>query len=114
MSHRNYGVNFQAESGHHSGGRKTSSLGRKSQQTAGERSGRIISTGHQGTVKWYNAEKGYGFIKLEDGSPDVFVHSSAVVHTGLDLLREGQPLTFDLEYARRNEKDRYAAVNLKL
>lgn len=49
----------------------------------------------KGTVKWFNAEKGYGFITDEDGS-DVFVHFSAIVADGFKTLDEGQEVTFDL------------------
>jgi CspA family cold shock protein len=64
-----------------------------------------------GTVKWFNATKGYGFIQPEDGSADVFVHISAVERAGLGGLNEGQRVTFDLE---RGQKGKMAAVNLKL
>ncbi len=64
-----------------------------------------------GTVKWFNATKGYGFIRPEDGSADVFVHISAVERAGLGGLNEGQRVTFDLE---RVQKGKMAAVNLKL
>ena len=64
-----------------------------------------------GTVKWFNATKGYGFIQPEDGSADVFVHISAVERAGLGGLNEGQQVTFDLE---RGQKGKMAAVNLKV
>ena len=48
-----------------------------------------------GTVKWFNATKGYGFIAPEDGSKDVFVHISAVERSGLGALSEGQRLSFE-------------------
>jgi CspA family cold shock protein len=50
----------------------------------------------QGTVKWFNGQKGYGFIQPDDGSPDVFVHISAVERAGMHSLNEGQKLTFDV------------------
>jgi len=50
-----------------------------------------------GTVKWFNAAKGYGFIEPEDGSKDAFVHISAVERAGLSSLAEGQKVTFDLQ-----------------
>ena len=53
-----------------------------------------------GTVKWFNAQKGYGFIQREDGSKDVFVHVSAVEDSGLGSLREGQKLSFDIQQDR--------------
>ena len=49
-----------------------------------------------GTVKWFNPQKGYGFIEPEDGSGDVFVHMSAVEEAGLVTLNEGQKVTFEL------------------
>jgi CspA family cold shock protein len=63
-----------------------------------------------GTVKWFNAQKGYGFLQPEDGSKDVFVHISAVERAGLPGLREGQKLNFELE---RSQQGRVSAVNLK-
>lgn len=57
----------------------------------------------EGTVKWFNAAKGYGFIEPEDGSRDVFVHISAVERSGLATLQEGQKLSFEL-VAGRNGK----------
>lgn len=54
----------------------------------------------QGTVKWFNAEKGYGFITREDGS-DVFVHFSAIQGEGYKSLEEGQHVTFDVEEEQR-------------
>lgn len=52
---------------------------------------------NNGTVKWFNAEKGYGFISNDDGSGDVFVHFSAIQGTGFRKLEEGQKVTFDTE-----------------
>jgi cold shock protein len=63
-----------------------------------------------GTVKWFNGQKGYGFIEPEDGSKDVFVHISAVERAGMGSLREGQRLSFELE---RGNQGRVSAVNLK-
>lgn len=54
----------------------------------------------QGTVKWFNAEKGYGFITREDGS-DVFVHFSAIQGEGYKSLEEGQHVTVDVEEGQR-------------
>jgi CspA family cold shock protein len=51
----------------------------------------------QGTVKWFNAEKGYGFISPDDGSGDVFVHYSAIGGTGYKTLEEGQRVNFEVE-----------------
>ncbi len=49
-----------------------------------------------GTVKWFNPVKGYGFIQPDDGSNDAFVHISAVERAGLDTLREGQKVSYDI------------------
>jgi CspA family cold shock protein len=63
-----------------------------------------------GTVKWYNAQKGYGFIQPDDGSKDVFVHISAVERAGMSGLNEGQKLSFDLE---RGQQGKSSAINLE-
>ncbi len=63
-----------------------------------------------GTVKWFNGQKGFGFIKPDDGGADVFVHISAVERAGLRTLNEGDKITFDLERDRRSGK--MAASNL--
>ena len=52
-----------------------------------------------GTVKWFNAEKGFGFIAPEDGSPDVFAHYSAITGSGYKSLDENQKVEFDLAFA---------------
>ena len=57
-----------------------------------------------GTVKWFNAQKGFGFIQPQDGSKDVFVHISAVERAGLGALHEGQKLSFELERDQRSGK----------
>ena len=57
-----------------------------------------------GTVKWYDPAKGFGFIRLEDGSNDVFVHASAVDRAGIGNLKEGQLLSFDVERNPKNGK----------
>ena len=64
----------------------------------------------QGTVKWFNGQKGYGFIQPDDGSKDVFVHISAVERSGLGSLNEGQKVSFDLE---RGQQGKTSAVNLQ-
>ena len=64
-----------------------------------------------GTVKWFNAQKGYGFIQPEDGSKDVFVHISAVERSGIGSLYEGQKVSFDVEQDKRTGK--LAACNLQ-
>lgn len=63
-----------------------------------------------GTVKWFNATKGFGFIELGNGEPDVFVHISAVERAGMRSLAEGQKVNFDVEQDRRSGKS--AATNL--
>lgn len=63
-----------------------------------------------GTVKWFNAQKGYGFIGPDDGGKDVFVHISAVERAGLSTLREGQKINFEVE---RGQQGRTSAVNLQ-
>jgi CspA family cold shock protein len=63
-----------------------------------------------GTVKWFNATKGYGFIAPEDGGKDVFLHVSAVERAGLQPPREGQRVAFDLESGRDG---RTSASNLR-
>ena len=57
-----------------------------------------------GTVKWFNGQKGYGFIQPDGGGADVFVHISAVERAGLRALNEGQKVTFELEKDPRSGK----------
>jgi cold shock protein len=64
----------------------------------------------QGTVKFFNATKGFGFIAPDDGSKDVFVHISAVQGSGLEGLKDNQKVSFDTE---RGKDGRVSAVNLK-
>jgi CspA family cold shock protein len=64
-----------------------------------------------GTVKWFNATKGFGFIQPEDGSKDVFVHISAVERAGMHDLHEGQKISYDIVADRRTGKS--SADNLK-
>ncbi|HUC50557.1 MAG TPA: cold-shock protein [Xanthobacteraceae bacterium] len=66
---------------------------------------------NNGTVKWFNAQKGYGFIQPEGGGKDVFVHISAVERAGLRELREGQRVSFEVVTDRKTGKS--AAENLK-
>ena len=63
-----------------------------------------------GTVKWFNTQKGYGFIQPEDGSKDVFVHISAVERSGLGNLAEGQRISYQLE---RGQQGKTSAVDLQ-
>ena len=63
----------------------------------------------KGKVKWFNGNKGYGFIEREDKEKDVFVHSSAVRDAGLRFLNEGDEVTFDVEDGAKGP----AAVNLQ-
>ena len=65
----------------------------------------------QGTVKWFNAAKGFGFIQPDEGGPDAFVHISAVERAGFTTLSEGQKVEFDLVADRRSGKK--SADNLK-
>ena len=64
-----------------------------------------------GTVKWFNSTKGFGFIAPDNGGADVFVHISAVERSGLNGLNEGQKVSFEEE--RDPKKGKTAAVNLK-
>ena len=68
---------------------------------------------NKGTVKWFNATKGFGFISREDGGDDVFVHFSAIQGDGYRELREGQKVNFDLEDDTRNGKGE-RAVNVRV
>jgi cold shock protein len=54
----------------------------------------------QGTVRWFNADKGYGFIAVEGGGPDVFVHFSAITRSGYRSLEEGRSVEFDVTRGR--------------
>ncbi len=58
----------------------------------------------QGTVKWFDGQKGFGFIQPEDGTKDVFVHISAVERAGMRSLNEGQKVSFDLVSDRKTGK----------
>jgi CspA family cold shock protein len=65
-----------------------------------------------GTVKWFNGQKGYGFIQPDDGSKDVFVHVSAVERAGLSYLNEGQKVSYELRADRKSGKS--SADNLRV
>ena len=69
------------------------------------------TTMHTGTVKWFNEQKGFGFISDDDGSGDVFVHFSAIVAEGFKTLAEGQKVTFDVEPDPKNSS-KMRAVNV--
>jgi cold shock protein len=64
-----------------------------------------------GTVKWFNAQKGYGFIQPEGGGPDVFVHISAVERAGMGMLQEGDRISY--EEQRDAKRGKSSAENLK-
>ncbi|MCJ8309197.1 MAG: cold-shock protein [Hyphomicrobiales bacterium] len=66
----------------------------------------------QGTVKFFNAAKGYGFITPDEGEKDIFVHISAVEQSGLASLEEGQKITFDVEPDRKGKGPK--AIDLKV
>jgi CspA family cold shock protein len=66
---------------------------------------------YTGTVKWFNSQKGFGFIQPTNGSHDVFVHISAVERAGMGSLNEGQTLSYDVVADRRSGKS--AAENLR-
>ncbi len=63
-----------------------------------------------GKVKWFNSQKGFGFIQPDDGSKDVFVHISALERAGIPALKDGQAVSFDLA----QERGKTSAANLKL
>ena len=65
----------------------------------------------EGTVKWFNSEKGFGFIAPEDGSKDAFVHATALERAGISGLAEGQKVSYDLESGRDGK---VSAVNLQV
>ena len=85
-----------------SGGGSAGGQGGPQRQLTGEKA--------SGTVKFFNAMKGFGFIQRDDGQPDAFVHISAVERAGIPTLNEGDRLEFELEVDRRGK---YAAVNLQ-
>lgn len=68
---------------------------------------------YSGTVKWFNSEKGYGFISNDDGSDDVFVHFSSIKSEGFKTLNEGQKVTFDMETDPKNSSKK-RAINVNI
>ena len=68
---------------------------------------------NNGTVKWFNAEKGFGFISNDNGGEDVFVHFSAITTKGFKTLNEGQKVTFDTEVDPKNSS-KMRAINVCL
>ena len=66
---------------------------------------------NNGTVKWFNPEKGYGFIANDDGGDDIFVHFSSIVADGFKTLSEGQKVTYDIEADPKNGS-KQRAVNV--
>ena len=68
---------------------------------------------NSGTVKWFNAEKGYGFISIDEGGDDVFVHFSSIMVDGFKTLNEGQKVTFDVEADPKNSS-KMRAVNVHI
>lgn len=68
---------------------------------------------NNGTVKWFNAEKGFGFISNDNGGEDVFVHFTAIVSEGFRTLEEGQKVTFDMEPDPK-DSSKFRASNVKI
>ena len=66
----------------------------------------------QGTVKFYNGQKGYGFIQPDNGERDVFVHATALERAGISDLREGQKVSFDTEIDSRSGKTAVSTIEL--
>lgn len=64
-----------------------------------------------GTVKFYNDQKGFGFIKPDEGGNDVFVHATALERAGMNGLREGQKVSFDTEVDRRSGKTAVSVIS---
>jgi CspA family cold shock protein len=90
-------------------GRLDSRLNTSSVTNAHSRAHTRMQTMASGTLKWFNATKGFGFIQPDGGGKDVFVHISAVERAGLNGLNEGQKISYEVQ----SERGRDAAVNLK-
>ena len=66
-----------------------------------------------GTIKFFNADKGYGFIKPDDGGKDIFVHVTAVEEAGLQTLNEGQRVSYDIEADKKGKGPKAVALKLQ-
>jgi cold shock protein len=66
----------------------------------------------QGTIKFFNAERGYGFIKPDDGGRDIFVHITAVAQAGLETLNEGQRVSYEIEPDKKGKGSKAVEVRL--
>jgi cold shock protein len=66
----------------------------------------------QGTIKFFNAERGYGFIKPDDGGRDIFVHITAVAQAGLETLNEGQRVSYEIEPDKKGKGSKAVDVRL--
>lgn len=66
-----------------------------------------------GTIKFFNADKGYGFIKPDDGGKDIFVHVTAVEQAGLQTLNEGQRVSYDIEADKKGKGPKAVALKLQ-
>src|ERR1700704_3099599 len=97
------------EGGHASGSECRSAVTRNA-RSGGAIRGRSFPMAMTGTVKFFNGERGYGFIKPDDGGRDVFVHITAVERAGLKDLTEGQHITFEVEPDKKGKGPK--AVNL--
>lgn len=85
---------------------------RRTNQTKPMASGRNLEVSMQGTVKFFNADKGYGFITPDDDATDIFVHISAVERSGMTTLQEGQKIEFDVEPDKKGKGPK--AIDLKI